>query len=338
MAAMEATATSFIIYISIITASLSYCYFLSSKIPKGIYRFISLIPIFYIFTVLPLRCSSVFTTAIAASFTTWLTNFKLIRFAFDLDQSPFHPSDSLLRFITVTSLPIESKSVYSQPPDRFRFKLGFQIIVFSVLVRLVLNHRHQFHPYLVLILYCGLLFLTIDIVAGVINALLFLFTGLELEPSFDHPYLAISLQDFWGRWNLMVTNTLRHTIYKPVRSTFSGHEWAPLAGVLTSFMVSGLMHELFVYQLSRAAPTWEMTWFFVLHGVSVVAEMIVKRRVAGRRWRLPMFMRWLLTMGFVATTGMWLFFPPLTRNGLDAKILQEYTSVIDFITGHIFYS
>ncbi|KAI3686185.1 hypothetical protein L1987_79858 [Smallanthus sonchifolius] len=212
---MEATAKNFIIYVSSITASLSYCYFLSSKIPKGIYGFISLIPILYIFTILPLRCSSVFTTAITASFTTWLTNFKLIRFAFDLDQSPNHPSDSLLRFITVTSLPIQSKTTASNsvnsPPDRFRFKLGFQILIFSILVRTVLNHKHrlQHHPNLLSVIYCGLLFLIIDIVTAVINALLLLSTGLELEPSSDQPYLATSFKIFGAdgtscRWALAV--------------------------------------------------------------------------------------------------------------------------------------
>ncbi|KAJ0750887.1 putative long-chain-alcohol O-fatty-acyltransferase [Helianthus annuus] len=325
-------ATNLIIYISSITISLSYCYFISSKLPKGLYRFISLIPILYLFTILPLHCTSIFTTAIAFSFTTWLTNFKLIRFAFDLDHSPFHPSHSLLKFITIASLPIKPKTTHPTGPNRFRFTLVFQLLIFSVLVKLVSTYKHHIHRnIIIMVVYCGLLFLIIDIVADVSNSLLFLLTGLELEPSSDQPYLATSLQDFWGRWNLMVTNTLRHTVYKPVRSVFCNYKWAPLAGVIVSFVVSGLMHELFVYELSREEPTWEMTWFFVIHGVCVVVEMVGKRCLVGGRWRLPEFIARLLTVGFVAATGMWLFFPPLIKSRLDVRILEEYTSVINFV-------
>ncbi|KAI3688495.1 hypothetical protein L2E82_46114 [Cichorium intybus] len=337
---MEAIAKNIIVYVSSVTASLSYCYFVSSKIPKGFYRFISLIPIFYIFTILPLRCIFVFTTAICFSFTTWLMNFKLIRFAFDLDESPYRPSDSLLRFITVASLPIKTKRTdttsVNTSPERSRYKLGFQNLIFSILVSTVNNYRDRFHPKVVFVIYCGLLFLIIDIISGVFAVLLLFLTGLELEPSSDEPYLATSLQNFWGRWNLLVTKTLRYTVYKPVRSAFSGYKWAAHAGVLSSFIVSGLMHELFVYQLSREEPTWEMTSFFVLHGVCVVVEMIVKRAVDGGRWRLPRFVATMLTVGFVVVTGLWLFFPPLIRTRVDVKVLQEHASFIDFIKRFFF--
>lgn len=333
---MEAIFKNIIIYISTLTASLSYCYFFSSKLPKGMYRFISLIPIFYLFAVLPLRCSLLFTTAVSFSFTTWLTNFKLLRFAFDLDPSPFRPSDSLLRFITVASLPIKSKNSDSSSPERFLFKLGFRILIFAILASPVQNYRDRFHPKIVLAIYCILLFLIIDIVAAVANSLMMLFTGLELEPSSNQPYLATSLQNFWGRWNLLVTTTLRHTIYKPVRSALSGRYWAPHAGVIASFFVSGLMHELFVYQLSREKPTWEMTSFFMIHGICVVVEMIVKRHLADGRWRLPPFVSTPLTVGFVAATGFWLFFPPLIRSRVDVKVLNEYEAAVKFIKNKLF--
>ncbi|KAL4566887.1 hypothetical protein LXL04_031013 [Taraxacum kok-saghyz] len=332
---MDAIANNFIIYVLSVASSLCYCYFISSKIPKGIYRFISLIPIFYLFTILPLRCTFVFTTAVAFSFTSWLMNFKLIRFAFDLDDSPYHASDSLLHFITVAALPIKTKSLYSTSattsPERSWYALGFQNLIFTILVSAVNNYRDRFHPKIVLVIYCGLLYLIIDIVSGVCAALIMLLTGLELEPSSNEPYLATSLQNFWVRWNLLVTKTLRNTVYKPVRLAFSGHNWAPHAGVLSSFFVSGIMHELFVYQLSREWPTWEMTSFFVIHGICVVVEMIVKKNLAGSRWRLPKFVGTVLTLGFVVATGLWLFFPPLIRTQVDLKVLREHASFVHFL-------
>ncbi|KAK9080681.1 hypothetical protein SSX86_000439 [Deinandra increscens subsp. villosa] len=337
MEAIESMAKSFIVYSSTISLSLSYCYFFSSKFPKGIKRFISLIPIFYLFTTLPLRCSSTFTTAVTFAFITWLANFKLVRFAFDLDQSPYQLSDSsLLKFIIFTSFPIKTtensvKRRSNRFQFQFQFKLGFQIVIYSVLVTTVLSFGTRFHPKVVSFIYGWLLFLMIDIVTAACDAVLVLVTGLELEPSSDEPYRATSLQNFWGRWNLLVTNSLRNTVYKPVVVALRRRKWAPLAGVLASFLVSGLMHELFVYQLSRAAPTWEMTSFFMIHGVSVVVEMIVKREVAGGSWRLPEFVGWLLTMAFVVVTGVSLFVPPFIRERVDVRMLQEYTSLVNFI-------
>ncbi|KAL8243361.1 hypothetical protein R6Q59_009619 [Mikania micrantha] len=333
---MEAIAKSFIIQISTITASLSYCYLISSRIPKGIYRFISLIPILYIFTILPLNCSFVLPTAITFSFTTWLTNFKLIRFAFDLDHSPFNPSDSLVRFIIFTALPINSETMHpdhliKSSPRIYQLKLWIQIVVLSVFIKIVLGYHDQVHQKLISFIYGWVLFLLIDIVTAITNMILFLTIGLELEPSSYHPYLATSLQNFWGRWNLLVTNTLRLTVYKPIVVTLPHRKWAPLVGILASFLVSGLMHELFVYQLSRAAPTWEMTLFFMLHGICVVVEMVVKRVVGGGRWRLPGFVGWLMTMVFVVVTGVWLFVPPFVKGRVDVKMLHEYKYVVNSI-------
>ncbi|GJY07896.1 probable long-chain-alcohol O-fatty-acyltransferase 5 [Tanacetum coccineum] len=340
---MESLIKNFIINTSIITTSLTYSYYIPSKLRKGIYRFISLIPILIIFTLLPLRCTAVFTTAVTFSFITWLTNFKLIRFAFDLDHSPYNPSYSLLKFIIITSLPV--KSISNDPSSKqyaeSRFSrnlgLGFKIVVFAIIVQIVLTYNGSIYPNIVSLMYGCLLYLIIDIVTAVINAIIRPLTGFELEPSSNHPYLATSLQNFWSRWNLMVTNTLRHTVYKPVTLVFNSYAWAPLVGVLVSFVVSGLMHELFVYVLAREAPTWEMTWFFVIHGVFVVVEMIVKRVVVdGGSWRLPGVVGRVGTVAFVAGTGVWLFMPPLVRRRLDVKIFEEYILVVKFIKDKLF--
>ncbi|GLT57540.1 hypothetical protein SLA2020_305060 [Shorea laevis] len=98
--------------------------------------------------------------------------------------------------------------------------------------------------------------------------------GLELESSSNEHYLATTLQGFWGRrWSLPVSNALRHTVYKPIRSCLKnllGQSLATVAALLAAFLFSGLMHELLYYYLARANPTWEVTLFFVLHGVCVI--------------------------------------------------------------------
>ncbi|KAG6414387.1 hypothetical protein SASPL_127109 [Salvia splendens] len=70
-----------------------------------------------------------------------------------------------------------------------------------------------------------------------------------------------------------------------------------MIGVLASFVVSGVMHELLFWYLTPGARlTWEMTRFFVLHGVCVVA------------------------VAFVIGT---LFFPPVTWKGADVRVIEE---------------
>ncbi|KAA8527024.1 hypothetical protein F0562_008747 [Nyssa sinensis] len=173
-----------------------------------------------------------------------------------------------------------------------------------------------------------------DLLVALSSALVRVLIGLELERPSDEPYFATSLQDFWGRrWNLAVTNILRHTVYKPVRSASAaviGSKWAPLLAVLTSFLVSGLMHELLFYFVTGATPTWEMTSFFVLHGVCVVVEMGVKRALTDR-WRLHWAVSGPLTVGFVMVTSFWLFFPPIVRNGIDVKVIKEFQLFTEFL-------
>ncbi|GJZ23792.1 long-chain-alcohol O-fatty-acyltransferase-like protein [Tanacetum coccineum] len=163
---------------------------------------------------------------------------------------------------------------------------------------------------------------------------MFLKLGFEIEPQFNEPYLATSLQDFWGRrWNLMVSRILRPTVYDPVREITSpliGKQYSQLPAIFLTFLVSGLMHELIYVYLTRVWPTWEVTWFFVLHGVCTAVEVAVKKAVNGR-FRLHRAVSGLFTVVFVAVTGVWLFLPQILRNGVDVKAIDEYYILVNFL-------
>ncbi|KAL7249204.1 hypothetical protein ACSBR1_011370 [Camellia fascicularis] len=393
-----------------ITASLCYCYFISSKLPKGKYRLLSLLPIFSLFALLPLHLSSAFIASVTAFFITWLASFKLLLFSFDLGPLSSNPPQPLFLFIIIACLPIRTKqqqnpekpskiseksskptklklnlasetvvpdhqnqypekplkisskltklqpsldseivvpdhhnqnpekpskiSEISSKPTKLPLNLASELVVLSLLIGVIHDYRELLHSTILLILYCCMVFLMVDVLVALSNAAVRATVGLELEPPSDEPYLSTSLQDFWARrWNLMVTNTLRHTIYKPVRSACEpilGREWASLPAVLSAFLVSGLMHELLFYYVTRVSPSWETTGFFVLHGVCVVLEARVKRKVTGR-WRLHWAVSGPLTVGFVVGSSFWLFFPPLLRNGADVKVLNEFKFFVDFV-------
>ncbi|KAJ1380403.1 Wax synthase domain [Sesbania bispinosa] len=190
------------------------------------------------------------------------------------------------------------------------------------------------------------MYLGIELVLALSAAPVRAMFGFEMEPQFNEPYLCTSLQDFWGRrWNLMVTSILRPTVYDPVRrfsTRFVGPSRDAPVAMLTTFLVSGLMHELIYYYLARAPPTWEVTWFFVLHGVCTAAEVTVKKALIRRGWRLHRAVSGLLTVAFLAVTGNWLFYPQLLRNGVDRKAIGEYAIMVDFVKSklpsHLFNS
>ncbi|KAI3703026.1 hypothetical protein L6452_28780 [Arctium lappa] len=319
-----------LIFFSAIVTSLSYTYYLSSNLPKGIYRLTSLLPIFFLLTILPLLLSSAVATAVATFFLTWLTNSKLLLFAFD--HGPLSSTKSLIQFIAIASLPAKIKpQIFNPKLNKSRVNLGIESLVFPLLINFAYNHKHDLNPHVLLILYCFLIFILIDLLVFVSNGVVRAVAGLELEPPSDEPYLSTSLQDFWGRrWNLMVTNSLRYTVYKPVKSVFPAKEWATVPAVMATFLVSGLMHELLFYYVARVSPTWEMTSFFVLHGICLVVELKVKRLVAGKL-ELPAVVARLLTVGFMFLTSFLLFFPPLIKSGADVKVLEEFKLFIDYV-------
>ncbi|XP_031286554.1 probable long-chain-alcohol O-fatty-acyltransferase 5 [Pistacia vera] len=313
---------------------LSYCYHLTSRIPKGLLRLISLLPIFYLFIALPLSLSSLLLTGVTSFFLTWLANFKLLLFAFG--QGPLSQPNKLFHFVLVASLPIKIKpnpppkskndrnpsSQISNPIQKSHqvsnsIKLVIKIIL-RVMLFLVYDYRQHIHHYAILVLHCCRVYLSLEIILTMSATLAFIF-GFELEPQFDKPHLATSLQNFWGRrWNLMVTDILRSTVYNPVRRIFSRiikQKWTQYPGVIITFVVSGFMHELIFYHLLRVLPTWEVTWFFVLQGVSVAVEIFIKKNLA-IRWQLPPMVSRPLVVVFVVVTATWLFFPPLLRNNL----------------------
>ncbi|XP_073298406.1 long-chain-alcohol O-fatty-acyltransferase-like [Primulina huaijiensis] len=325
------------------TASLIFCHQIPARIPGGAARLLSILPIIYLFTVLPTHLSYIHLAGPTIFYLVWLGNFKLLLFSFDQGPLSSTPPLSLLHFISIALLPIKTETSTKQdqsPTSYSNLKKWKKASIFAVKCLLlaaivsIYKYRDFIHQDVILALYCCHVYLGVELILAVTAAPVRAILGLELEPQFNEPYLATSLQDFWGRrWNLMVTSILRPTVYHPVRRVSAlvlGNRWALPPAILATFVVSGLMHEVIYYYLSRASPTWEVTWFFVLHGFCVVVEVAAKKALAGR-WRLHSMISGPLTVGFVAVTGGWLFFPQVIRNGLDRKAIDEYSILLRLI-------
>ncbi|CAA7021159.1 unnamed protein product [Microthlaspi erraticum] len=223
-------------------------------------------------------------------FLTILASFKLILFAFD--QGPlFHLPSNLTRFICFTCLPIKLQQNPNSQNLVPKWVFGIKVAIYSLLLNFYCDNHN-----LPRVLRIGLrpvhMYLEFEIFLALIKFLVTITLGCDLEPQFNEPYLATSLQDFWGRrWNLMVSSNLRFAF-----------------------------HEIIHFYLTRDAPSWELTAYFVLNGVCTVVEMAVKRTKFGMRWQLRPVVSWLLTWGFIVSTGAFLFFDPLQYDRYDIRL------------------
>lgn len=336
--------------------SLFYCYIVSKIVPKGIKRLFVILPVVFLFLILPLNLHTMHLGITSAFFISWLTNFKLLMLAFDRGHLS-DPSISLPRFMAIACLPIKiqqqippsSSSSSSSNGDNGGNRkqnpaprLPKQNSVLNYAVKGVLlasmikiyDYSDRIPHSIIRFMYGFHIYFALEIILGIVAALARQVLGVELEPTFKEPLLSSSLQDFWGRrWNIMVNRILRPSVYDPVLSLSSkllSREWAPLPAVFGTFVVSGLMHELIFYYMGRLKPTWKVTWFFLLHGFCLVLEVAVKKALKGR-FQLPRPVSTALVVLFIISTGLWLFLPEMLRHDADVRAFEEYAALGAFL-------
>lgn len=127
----------------VLLGSLIYCYILvkktKKKIPKGILRLISLLPGFYLISILPWHFSSAFGRGISSSFITWIASFKLLLFSFD--RGPLFLSHQNFKdFAFISIFPIKIKNNISPKTTSSILDNSNKIIP--------RNHTSNFHPLL----------------------------------------------------------------------------------------------------------------------------------------------------------------------------------------------
>lgn len=359
---MEGEAKTLLRVCTILLTSLYYCYFIASKIPKGKIRLLFFLPTFIIFTFLPLFVSSGISAGLISFFVTYLGNFKLLLFSYNLGplsnihnlnpnhkkyKHEQHVNIPFLRFIILAIFPIKIKdpsAKYQKSVKNWPFNLWSKSLCFSILETICYTYKKHLHSSVMWVIYCCMLYLFLDVIIGICNKLAGTIMGVELHPPSDEPYLSTSLQDFWGRrWNLMVADVLRHTIYLPMKvflSKYLGQQRVVVPSVMIVFLVSGLMHELIFYYLTCVNPTWDVTCFFVVNGLCVVFEGYLKKYL-GQRIRIHWALASPLTIGFVMGTGYLWFFQPILRNQVDIGVAEEvktwYESIRDFFLNNIHY-
>lgn len=143
-------------------------------------------------------------------------------------------------------------------------------------------------PALSLILHFGIL----DVVTGLYRR-----GGFAVNEPFRNPLASRSLTEFWSRrWNVGFSEMIAVTVHRPLR-----RRAGETAGLLASFLASGLLHELAI-SVPVNAGYGLPTSYFLLHGALVAVE----RHVSFARGRVWTFF-WL-----IAPLPL-LFHPPFLR-------------------------
>lgn len=146
----------------------------------------------------------------------------------------------------------------------------------------------------------------VDVVSG-----LAMQTGIGVAEAFDVPPLARSPRDFWGRrWNLVVHDMVLRHVFMP-----AGGLRRPLRATVWVFVISGLLHEVFVLAAlgHPSEHTGSMMLFFGLHGLAVVGQLAWERARRRRRRRarpLPRPVAVALHLAWMTLTTP-LFFAPI---------------------------
>lgn len=236
-----------------VTASLCFCYYESKIVPKGssrLFAIVPIIPVICLNLILPLSLHTLHLGISTAFFLCWLGNFKLLMFAFG--KGPLSDSSlSVSSFVALACLPIKFRRNSSDHESataatsqllegtksiwNYALKLLVLILLLGGYERYY-GDQHPWAPWLISVIYGCHLYVAMEIILAVVGRLAGSILGIEIEPPFNEPYLSSSLQDFWGRWNIMVTRILHPSVYEPVRNIstrFTGRKWAPLPAMLS---------------------------------------------------------------------------------------------------------
>lgn len=98
--------------------------------------------------------------------------------------------------------------------------------------------------------------------------------GFNLINNFNHPYLSVSITEFWRRWHISLSTWLKDYVYIPLggsRCSKIKNYW----NIFITFLVSGIWH----------GANWTFILWGVLHGVfQIIEKALGMQRCESNRW------------------------------------------------------
>ncbi|KAI3430491.1 hypothetical protein D9Q98_005086 [Chlorella vulgaris] len=192
--------------------------------------------------------------------------------------------------------------------------------------------------------------LALDCAAAVASVI----SGMDVLEPFDRPYLSASISEFWGRrWNRVAGTKFRTSVYEPIcygmpaavgqtqqqaqqpgqvqpghASSGPSHSrpsvapWRRILAMCTTFAVSGAVHELAFYHLTRRLSGHWML-FFTMQGPLLLVEAWLRQLCRQAGIRLPLVVRIVCATTVLHWCAQLLFFPDLVAAGVPRMLLHQ---------------
>lgn len=275
---------------------------------------------------------------------------QMVAYLVDIFRGKIAPQKNLLRYTLFCSFfpqilqgPIPR---YAQLQDQLcrghvfderAFSKGLQLILWGFFLKLMIADKaavivdavfrnHELYPgayiWVVGSLYCVQLYTDFLSCVSIAQGVSGLF-GIALADNFNHPFLATSIKELWGRWHISLSSWLRDYVYIPLGGSRKGG-LRRYCNIMLTFLVSGIWHGTGLSYL----------FWGVMNGVyQIVGELTAKPRArlyalagipAGTRANV-----WLKRLG----TFFWfmlvfvIFRAPRLRDGLS--MLQSMFTVFN---------
>ena len=118
--------------------------------------------------------------------------------------------------------------------------------------------------------------------------------GFRIMLNFNHPYLAVSIGDFWHRWHISLSTWFRDYLYIPLGGNRKG-SFNTYRNLFLTFVISGLWH----------GAAWTFVIWGALHGLGMVLTRSIERSTIYKE-KMPKLLKQILVFIFVSFA--WIFF------------------------------
>ena len=131
--------------------------------------------------------------------------------------------------------------------------------------------------------------------------------GYHFRMNFNHPYLSVSMRDFWSRWHISLSTWFRDYVYIPLGGNKKGRVRSHINMWIT-MLLSGLWH--------GAAINFVLWGAY--HAFALSAERIIGSTFKNRGYKKWKILRWVTTM-IIVLIG-WVLF--------RAATFEQFTSIL----------
>ena len=119
--------------------------------------------------------------------------------------------------------------------------------------------------------------------------------GIKLMKNFKRPYFSLNVREFWKRWHISLSSWFRDYVYIPLGGN-RVVKWRGYYNLMITFMVSGFWH----------GANWTFIIWGALHGIYLVALVMINNRWTFPKTKLFSIFQWALT--FTLVCFAWIFF------------------------------